>query len=65
MRRGHPWMITYKGWRITHDPLGHLACYRLAGRELYWCYPASTVEGIKNEIDRREDLLQRLRELDA
>ena len=64
MRKGHPWRITYRGWRITHDPLGCLACYRLAGKEIRWCYFGCSVDVIKMEIDRRENLIQQLQKLD-
>ena len=65
MRRGQPWRITYRGWRITHDPLGRLACYRLSGRELRWCYFGNSLFLIKHNIDQREDYLERIRELDT
>ena len=65
MRKGQPWRITYRGWRITHDPLGRLACYRLSGRELYWCYPGITVAAIKAAIDRREVYAQHVQQMDA
>ena len=48
------WKIYYKGWVIKHDPLGKVACYRVAGYALEWCYFGSTVAEIKAEIDRRE-----------
>ena len=49
------WHIRYKGWIITHDPLGQLACYRLGyDSPLVWCYFSDRVSGIKEEIDRRE-----------
>lgn len=54
MRRGQPWRITYRGWRITHDPLGHLACYRLGPEPLRWCYFGCTVDVIKLGINQRE-----------
>ena len=50
------WKIYYKGWVIKHDPYGALACYRLAGDDLEWCYFGSSVDVIKMEIDRREYL---------
>ena len=50
------WGINYKGWRITHDPYGTLACYRLAGEGLEWCYFGCSVDVIKLAIDRREAL---------
>lgn len=49
------WHINYKGWRITHDGYGKLACYRLEGDTLKWCYFGNTVADIKAEIDRREE----------
>ena len=51
------WHINYKGWRIAHDPLGVLACYRLGyDTPLVWCYFGRTLAEIKAEIDRREML---------
>ena len=50
------WKIHYKGWVITHDPFGALACYRSEGTELTWCYFGCSVDVIKMEIDRREYL---------
>ena len=54
-RFGRTWHINYKGWRICHDPLGRLACYRIPGETLEWCYFGSTLAEIKAEIDRREN----------
>ena len=51
------WHINYNGWRITHDPYGNLACYRIAGDVLEWCYFGDTLAEIKEEIDRREMLV--------
>lgn len=48
------WKINYKGWVITHDPYGTLACYRRDGDALEWCYFGCSVDVIKMEIDRRE-----------
>lgn len=48
------WAIHYKGWCITHDPYGALACYREAGDTLEWCYFGCSVDVIKMAIDRRE-----------
>lgn len=48
------WAINYKGWCITHDPYGTLACYRLDGDTLEWCYFGCSVDVIKFMIDRRE-----------
>lgn len=48
------WHINYRGWRICHDPLGAIACYRLGEGPLEWCYFGRTVAEIKSEIDRRE-----------
>lgn len=48
------WSIKYKGWIITHDPYGTLACYRLEGEELRWCYLGCSVDVIKRRIDERE-----------
>ena len=50
------WHINYKGWRITHDPLGKLACYWIEGGTLNWCYFGNSINSIKAEIDRREFL---------
>ena len=50
------WKLYYKGWVITHDPYGALACYRRAGVMLEWCYFGCSVDVIKMEIDRREML---------
>jgi hypothetical protein len=51
------WHINYKGWRIAHDPLGVLACYRLGyDTPLLWSYFGGTLAEIKAEIDRREML---------
>ena len=50
------WERRYKGWVITHDPYGMLACYREEGPELRWCYFGCSVDVIKMEIDRREFL---------
>lgn len=50
------WKINYKGWVITHDPCGALACYRLDGDTLQRCYFGCSVDVIKMEIDRREYL---------
>lgn len=55
---GKRWGIKYKGWLITHDPYGTLACYRLEGDALEWCYFGCSVDVIKMEIDRREWLAQ-------
>ena len=51
------WKIRYKGWVITHDPYGELACYRDDGTSLVWCYFGSSVAVIKQEIDNREFIL--------
>lgn len=48
------WRIRYKGWIITHDPLGTLACYRDDGSPIVWCYFGCSVDVIKLMIDRRE-----------
>ena len=48
------WHINYNGWRICHDPAGKLACYKLDGDTLEWCYFGDTLEDIKREIDKRE-----------
>ena len=48
------WHINYKGWCITKDPYGTLACYRIEGSRLKWCYFGSSIDTIKLEIDRRE-----------
>lgn len=47
------WCRYYKGWVITHDPMGKLACYYLEGPGLYWCYFGDSVQEIKQGIDRR------------
>lgn len=49
------WKRYYRGWVIKHDPLGKLACYRIATPMLEWCYFGNTVQKIKEEIDRREN----------
>ena len=48
------WKTFYKGWCITHDPYGTLACYRMDGNTLEWCYFGCSVDVIKMAIDRRE-----------
>ena len=58
-----PWRRYYRGWVITHDPHGILACYRGHGRILRWCYFGSSIDTIKLAIDRREDLIQQLAEV--
>lgn len=50
------WSRVYKGWVITHDPLGTLACYRLDRSPPCWCYFGSSIDVIKREIDMREML---------
>ena len=50
------WSIKYRGWLITHDPYGTLACYRLDGSPLRWCYFGCSVDVIKRRIDEREYL---------
>lgn len=50
------WRRKYRGWIITHDPYGTLACYREAGNTLEWCYFGCSVDVIKMEIDKREAL---------
>ena len=45
------WHINYKGWRICHDPLGHLACYPIESEMLCWFYFGGTVAEIKRAID--------------
>lgn len=47
------WKIYYKGYVITHDPYGCLACYLMDGDSLEWCYFGCSVDVIKFEIDRR------------
>lgn len=65
MRKGQPWRTTYRGWRITHDPLGHLACYRLGQEPIRWCYFGNCMFLIKLNIDQREDYLESVRQHDA
>ena len=48
------WSIKYKGWIITHDPYGFLACYMMDGYELTWCYFGNSLEEVKRRIDERE-----------
>lgn len=48
------WHINYMGWRICHDPCGKLACYRLDGKNLEWCYFGDKLRDIKAEIYCRE-----------
>lgn len=50
------WTIKYKGWIITHDPYGALACYRMGDTPLCWCYFGCSVDVIKRQIDKREYL---------
>ena len=51
------WAINYKGWIITHDPYGTLACYRSGyDAPLHWCYFGCSVDVIKRQIDKREYL---------
>lgn len=47
------WKIYYKGYVITHDSYGCLACYLMDGDSLEWCYFGASVDVIKFEIDRR------------
>lgn len=51
------WKIRYNGWIITHDPMGKLACYRNDDSPLEWCYFGDNLAEIKDEIDRREYLV--------
>ena len=53
------WKIRYKGFIITYDPLGFLACYWEDGPVLDWLYLGSRIDVIKSEIDRRIDIWDR------
>ena len=50
------WKIRYKGYIITHDSFGCLACYREDGSVLDWIYLGCSIDVIKFEIDRRVDI---------
>lgn len=49
------WSIKYKGWIITHDPYGTMACYKLGfDTPLQWCYFGNSLEEVKRRIDEIE-----------